>query len=361
MIDIKTNKAVRLCMKSNMPFVCFMTPFAQEAEFMACLPPSSDTLSCEIKGDDIDSFDGFVIGMFELSDKLRPIGISRQFTASEIIEMENDMPKYDSACVFTSPRSTDPIHYRAQIHSVIKSLNGLDEKTVMSRMLVVDSDNDPLIVAHRYFQAHPSCFRYMYYTYDTGLWIGATPELLLHYDHDSTEVVSMSVAGTRKVSVQGDWDIKNVLEHDIVTRYIQDVMQKYCNDVSVEERKAVFGEIEHLCHEVRGKGRVSLAKMLPELNPTPAVCGWPREKSYRQICDLETHQRNCYGGFVGICGAVKANLYVNLRCALVDNPPGESVFRYNLFAGGGITKKSKVAGEWNETEIKMKSLLKCFD
>lgn len=348
-------------MASNMPFACFMSPFSPKAEFMACLPPSSDTLSCEMKAENIDSFDGFVIGMFELSDKLRPIGISRQFTASDIVKTGKDMPVFDTACIFTSPRSTDPIHYRAQIHTVIKSMNGLDEKTVMSRMQVVDSDNDPVTIAQRYFSAHPSCFRYIYYTYDTGLWIGATPELLLHYDRKSDEVVSMSVAGTRKASEKGDWDIKNVLEHDIVTRYISDVMSRYCDNVSVEESKAMFGDIEHLCHEVKGRGCVSLARILPELNPTPAVCGWPREKSYRQICDLETHQRNCYGGFIGVCDDSNANLYVNLRCALADNLPGENLYRYNLFAGGGITKKSSVTGEWNETEIKMKSLLKCFD
>ena len=51
-----------------------------------------------------------------------------------------------------------------------------------------------------------------------------------------------------------------------------------------------------------------------------------------------------------------ATFYVNLRSAFAEKQP-DGTYRYNLFAGGGITKKSTPLTEWNEAQAKIEPLL----
>lgn len=74
------------------------------------------------------------------------------------------------------------------------------------------------------------------------------------------------------------------------------------------------------------------------------------------IKGTERYDRKYYTGFLGPCNMdSKTNLFVNLRCAEVFS---DSV---NLYIGGGITKDSKPEKEWEETELKSKTLLFAFE
>lgn len=51
-----------------------------------------------------------------------------------------------------------------------------------------------------------------------------------------------------------------------------------------------------------------------------------------------------------------SRFFVNLRSAFVEKLP-DGRYRYNIYGGGGITKKSKPLTEWNEAQAKMEPLL----
>jgi isochorismate synthase len=94
--------------------------------------------------------------------------------------------------------------------------------------------------------------------------------------------------------------------------------------------------------------------LLIKLHPTPAVCGIPKENAKEMIREFEKHRRGDYTGYFGPVKTGDVSLFVNLRSAFVNN---NKMF---LFIGGGITADSKPEKEWDETELKAKTLLNCY-
>lgn len=354
MIDALTKAAIDRCEGLNIPFACYVMPGNDSVNFTAS-PSGAASVT------DIDSAEGFVISPFMLAEKLTYYVIKPEAGVREILDLPAGMSPEASAEIYAPAESTRREDYIRAVESIVADLDGDGEKTVYSRVMNIASGLKPSEVASRYFAAHPSCFRFIYFTPQTGLWLGASPELLLEVDRVGGVTSSMSVAGTRRRDANaGPWDMKNRLEHDIVTRYISDVLSRHAGrPARVEECSARFGQIEHLCHRITVETApgvaVSPSRLLPLLSPTPALCGWPREKSYRMICSKESYERTCYGGFVGQSMADGVRLFVNLRSAMVSRCD-DGTYRYSLFGGGGITVHSDPQSEWEETAQKMKSL-----
>lgn len=351
-------KAERL----GIAFALVELPGSSQPDFYA-VDPYANRGAIYLTGKRFDEFDGFVISNFELSESLHAYGIPKSISAKDLLELDEEkIPQQISCTAPTINTTTDPIVYRAQALSIINSFENDDQKTVLSHTLNVRTCTNPVDVATRYFKRHPQCFRCLYYTPQTGLWIVASPELLLDYDSRDAVVRSMSLAGTRKASLQGEtWDEKNMLEHDMVTRHIVDVLiDAGFEALTAKQEDLTFNNIVHLCHHIEGRGKVSLSSLIPRLSPTPALCGWPRERAYRQIKSVEAHVRGCYGGFVGVKSPEKALIYVNLRCAKVMadyyDDLQSRIYDYTIFGGGGLTRRSDPASEWAEAKLKIRSL-----
>ncbi|MCK5278956.1 MAG: chorismate-binding protein, partial [Cyclobacteriaceae bacterium] len=93
--------------------------------------------------------------------------------------------------------------------------------------------------------------------------------------------------------------------------------------------------------------------MLELLHPTSAVCGMPKEPAKSFIIENEGFDREYFSGFLGPVNVQgETNIFVNLRCMKLMKHHAK------LFAGAGIISNSNPEKEWNETEIKMQTLLK---
>jgi isochorismate synthase len=93
--------------------------------------------------------------------------------------------------------------------------------------------------------------------------------------------------------------------------------------------------------------------MLQLLHPTSAVCGVPLDSSLEFLHQHEGYKRQFYTGYLGPVNFMDGiNIFVNLRCLqLVE---GKAI----LYAGAGITQDSIAENEWEETELKLNTLLK---
>jgi isochorismate synthase len=93
--------------------------------------------------------------------------------------------------------------------------------------------------------------------------------------------------------------------------------------------------------------------MLNLLHPTSAVCGMPLEPSLEFLQQHEGYDREFYSGYLGPVN-VDNNiyLYVNLRCLQLLK--GQAL----VYAGAGVTIDSTPETEWEETEMKLNTLLK---
>lgn len=257
----------------------------------------------------------------------------------------------------TLPESTTQSDHRREVEEIIRKLNGREGKTVAARAMRIDQAIDLQSTFESLCLAYSDAFVFAFSSSESGTWIGATPELLLRRDQDIAE--TMALAGTRKATENGAWDIKNIEEQQMVADFIKERMSAFCVSGSLEIGPTVTkpaGNVEHICTSIRGKldnPESSLSPLLASLSPTPAVCGSDREASIVLISEFEKFDREYYAGFCGpnqLLGTT--SFFVMLRSAKVT--PNAIC----LYSGGGITHRSEAAEEWLETEMKSQTLIK---
>ena len=78
----------------------------------------------------------------------------------------------------------------------------------------------------------------------------------------------------------------------------------------------------------------------------------PKELAQDHLKSIEKHDRKLYSGYLGPVNMPEgSHIYVNLRCMEVLKD--EAV----LYAGAGVTAYSMPEDEWEETELKCKTML----
>jgi isochorismate synthase len=93
--------------------------------------------------------------------------------------------------------------------------------------------------------------------------------------------------------------------------------------------------------------------MLRLLHPTSAVCGVPLEPSLTFLVENEGYSRDFYSGYLGPVNIDnQIDIFVNLRCMQL------LAEKATFYAGAGVTIDSIPEQEWEETEMKMNTLLR---
>jgi len=201
-------------------------------------------------------------------------------------------------------------------------------------------------------------------TPESGSWIGATPELLVSVENKST-FRTIALAGTQVYQAGVNlktvaWTQKDIEEQALVERYIISCFKKIRLREFEEHgpKTVVAGNLLHLKSEFKVDMQATNfpqlgSVMLQLLHPTSAVCGVPLDTSMEFLDKHEKYDRQYYAGYLGPVNFNNdTNIFVNLRCAqLLED-------KAVLYAGAGVTIDSTPEHEWNETEMKMNTLLK---
>lgn len=198
----------------------------------------------------------------------------------------------------------------------------------------------------------------------SGTWIGATPEELVRVENNTT-FRTVALAGTQPYHEGLDlrnvaWTQKEIEEQALVERYIISCFKK----IRLREydefgpKTVIAGNLMHLRSDftvnMKETGFPDLGStMLRLLHPTSAVCGMPLEPALQFLREREGYDREFYAGYLGPVNIdSNIDIFVNLRCMqLVDN-------KAILYAGAGVTIDSVPENEWEETEMKMNTLLR---
>ena len=298
---------------------------------------------------------GFVIAPFADPDK------GLMTIPYDIINPEEKFTPLPSDIPATTPRED----FEEEVRQIIRSLDDKRSKAVAARIIRKNMHLDLDATFDVLSSAYPEAFVFLFSTPCAGTWIGASPELLLRKEGDF--ISTMALAGTRPSSdVDEEWDEKNREEQDMVAEFITDYLMRHCSAVTVGKtstKKA--GPIEHICtpihaymppsdlaDEYEDSYNSRLRKLLTELSPTPAVCGTDRSRSFDLIKRIEMFPREMYGGFCGpndIEGIT--SFFVNLRSAKVS-PDAAAIY-----VGCGVTPLSVPEKEWQETELKSKTII----
>lgn len=243
-------------------------------------------------------------------------------------------------------------------------LNGDFQKLVLSRCL--DLRREPAASPLRLFlyacKVYPRMFVSLAYTPQSGLWLTATPEVLLASEAGGWHTVALAGTMTyREGLLSGTspniyWSRKDMEEQHCVASYITRRLQSFTDDIAEEGPHTVrAGHLAHLRSDFHFKlpAGAEVGSLIEALHPTPAVCGLPKQEALSFILRHEHHDRAYYSGFMGplFPGGLTA-LYVTLRCMQIFSNG------YRLYAGGGLLRDSVELQEWQETECKLDTMRK---
>ncbi|HET8886232.1 MAG TPA: chorismate-binding protein [Salinimicrobium sp.] len=251
------------------------------------------------------------------------------------------------------------------------------QKVVLSRKETISIKNqDAFSIFKKLLRKYPTAFVYVFYHPNIGLWLGATPEILLSVQRN--KLSTMALAGTQKNNDKKHvlWGEKEKEEQEIVTFSIL----KNLKDSGITKIKAsdvytsTAGNLLHLKTDIEAEldATVPIGKIILALHPTPAVCGLPKESAKSFILKNEGYEREYYSGFLGALNintetkrnpnkrnqenrayssvVKKTSLFVNLRCMKLTSEKAV------VFIGGGITKDSDPEAEWEETVNKAETM-----
>ena len=250
------------------------------------------------------------------------------------------------------------------------------KKVVLSRCeaKALKSEN-PISIFKRLFNTYKNAMVYCWYHPKVGLWLGATPELL--FKIEGKQLTTISLAGTQPYKENGvaKWTSKELDEQQIVTDFITKQIEPYTSQINVSEIETVkAGNLLHLKSRITSliSASANLKSIIEALHPTPAVCGFPKQKAKDFILQNENYNREYYTGFLGELNIkqsktrntnrrnvennaysvvkTQSNFYVNLRCMQIKD--GKAL----IYVGGGITKDSIAEKEWEETVNKTKTI-----
>ncbi|MBW7890021.1 MAG: chorismate-binding protein [Chitinophagaceae bacterium] len=249
--------------------------------------------------------------------------------------------------------------YYDRIHAFLKDIrSGKLEKAILSRVFYENKPEDFDVPGCflRLAESYPQTFVHLLVHPESGVWLGATPELLMRKRNE--EIATMALAGTqkRKQMSEYEWRIKEREEHLMVGGHIEKIFSEYNCTLQKAEgpHYCEAGGVVHLQTDYLFKANpnLDLRSFLMVLHPTPAVGGLPADKGIECILEHEGYDRRYYCGFLGETDfKTSADLYINLRNMQVGKD------KIVIFVGGGITSASDPDEEWLETVMKSKTMV----
>lgn len=341
---------IRYCTAQNRPFALYSLPDEKQIH---CIVQDSAEAKLE-ENSPLPSAPGFILYPFIKDENTPAYFIRNEYTFSfldtDISEAElTEEYMFDTPLV-NNTETTEAAHCKKVEKAIININKGELDKVILSRVQSVKLNVSPINTYVELFEKYPSAFVSLVYIPGKVLWLTASPELLV--TSAKNEIETVALAGTKKAG-KADWTEKEKKEQQLVTDYIQSVLENHCEHIIIEGPKdAVAGNVTHLKTTFTAELDSGLWDLVTDLHPTPAVCGIPKEKAQKFISNTEAHSRKYYSGFLGPCNVDgETNLFVNLRCAELSSTKAD------LFVGGGITSDSVPQAEWDETVLKANTLL----
>ena len=329
------------CLDGNVPFVFYRKP---DSDYVKAIIQNDDSLNYAAGL----SVAGFVFAPFDDREKSYIIRNDNSAKLSFFCKSSAHKPIKRE---FVPTENTGKKTYIDLVQKAIDLINNSDtQKIVLSRKELVDICNlDIFAILEKLLNYYQQAFVYIWFHPITGLWMGASPEILLEVEEEWFK--TMALAGTQSYdgTMNVIWGSKEKQEQQFVTDYIQQKLKD--SKVEISEPVTIkAGPLLHICSEIKGKltAKNDLYSLISTLHPTPAVCGIPKVNAKQFILKNENYKREFYTGYLGVIGSgLSTNyLYVNLRCMKLNETD------VNIYVGGGVTKDSIPENEWDETCIK---------
>lgn len=337
-------------------FAYYRFPHEQRATYVAQHEGEPEILSSVAQ---LNGREGFVIAPFQPSDECPVVLIHPDERRVILLNGGNNSEGGldENGGIVGNGKSDEKEGYVRDFGCFHEQLQrGEFRKIVLARRSVQTTRLSAEALFAKACRMYPRLFVALVCSEASGMWLMATPEVLLQGSEG--EYHTMSLAGTQKTEAPEAlvWPQKDREEQQYVTDYIEACIRTFSDDYRLQGPYTMTAA--HLCH-LRTDIYFSLPSddvlgdVLEALYPTPAVCGIPKEPARRFILRHEHEPRRYYSGFVGMLSPRSdTHLFVSLRCMRLL-PDGIC----ELYAGGGLLKESEMEKEWRETEVKMQTMM----
>lgn len=362
---MKNNPAVATILdqliEKQIAFACWFHPGETK---MGLLVGNPSDVKLFDRFDQLNGEAGFVFAPYCITEKspvilLKANTFFEDFGSEDSLDISGFVPfewkQEDEICKLQSKED-----YMKLIEETVAEIReGALSKVIISRQIPVKRSETSL--GSTFLQLHdqtPNAFTYLVNLPAAGIWMGATPEVLIKSDGKYFETVSLAGTQVRKPGAEEYyWSTKDIEEQAFVSRYMLDVFFNF----DIHQYKTIgpetleSGKVAHLKTSFFfpvEKIEKCLGNFIADLHPTPAVCGLPKDLADEYIRTKEVYERKYYTGYLGPWRLnQQVSLFVNLRCMEVSST------EFILYAGGGITSRSVPEKEWDETNQKAKTLL----
>ena len=328
--------------------------------------PNSSEINLAIqKGIILDNDDNFIIAPFTGNSSVSKVllqKLSLDNLNPEFYQKIQALPDIDIKWM-ELPKEESKEVYLERIHQYLNEIKGGKiSKAILSRVIKIDKPNgfnqsDFFI---KLCDAYPETFVSSFYVPGAGLWIGASPELLLETKNNQYHTVALAATQTKNEKKEYIWRKKEEDEHQLVRVHIESIFKQ--NDCALISSKGPFpfetGKVVHLKtkYTFGMNSKIDSKSIVAQLHPTPAIGGLPVKEALECISKYEGYSRNYYAGYLGETkGPHLVRLFINLRCMQIGKN------EIALFVGGGISADSNPEEEWKETIQKSLTLLQILE
>src|SRR6056300_330042 len=216
---------------------------------------------------------------------------------------------------------------------------------------------------------NPSPYMFFYH-FDDYFIVGASPEILVRLENDTVTVRPIAGTRPRGENSQLDKELEIELLNDPkeIAEHIQ-LMDLGRNDigrvslpgtVKVTEKMKIerYSHVMHIVSNVEGKIQKNLSAIdvLRATFPAGTVSGAPKVRAMEIINELESTKRGVYAGAVGYIGYDGTlDVAIAIRTGVIKSG------KLYVQAGAGVVADSIAKNEWDETNNKVKAVLRAAE
>jgi menaquinone-specific isochorismate synthase len=227
--------------------------------------------------------------------------VSSFFNLKNIINEKRDFVFKNQAAI-----KDDKQTWCKLVNSVKDILDEKFNKVVLSRRIEYETREQINWVKcfHRLNSEFPDCYLFKFKA-DDAIFFGASPEKFISVNDKKIETDALAGSAPGKCA-----DIKaelltdkNMKEHKYVIDFIRETLSKFANNINVDINPQIkkLKNVQHLSTKITGEliSQEEVLNLIDSLFPTPAVCGFPKQKAFNTIGEIEKFDRGLYSGLIG--------------------------------------------------------------
>ena len=241
-------------------------------------------------------------------------------------------------------------------------------QVVLSQRWSVETEEDAFDIYRRLRQLNPSPYLF-YFNFADYEILGSSPEMLTELRGE--KVLTCPIAGTRKRGATEKEDMeleeelkndpKELAEHFMLVDLGRNDMGKIAEIGSVNVTRLLevhrYSHVMHLVSLIEGKKEEGedMFSVLAAFLPAGTLSGAPKIRAMEIIDELENEKRGVYGGAIGYFG-FDGNMDTCIAIRMMIKKEN----RIYLQAGAGIVADSDPEKEFEETENKIRGMIKAI-